>query len=96
MSLTRRNALALGSASFVVTLMPLNAFAAKDETMAVINAFTNGAAVSDGGINLTTPEIAENGNTVINAALSPDNRLIALLKDEGGKAKPIAVFAAAN
>ena len=38
MSLTRRNALALGSASFVVTLMPLNAFAAKDETMAVINA----------------------------------------------------------
>ena len=60
MSLTRRNALALGSASFVVTLMPLNAFAAKDETMAVINAFTNGAAVSDGDINLTTPEIAEN------------------------------------
>jgi tRNA pseudouridine55 synthase len=30
------------------------------------------------------------------AALSPDNRLIALLKNEIGKAKPIAVFAAAN
>jgi tRNA pseudouridine55 synthase len=28
--------------------------------------------------------------------MSPDNHLIALLKDEGGKAKPIAVFAAAN
>jgi tRNA pseudouridine55 synthase len=40
--------------------------------------------------------LSENGNTVINAALSPDNRLIALLKDEGGKAKPVAVFAAAN
>jgi tRNA pseudouridine55 synthase len=40
--------------------------------------------------------ISENGNTVINAAMSPDNHLIALLKDEGGKAKPIAVFAAAN
>jgi tRNA pseudouridine55 synthase len=40
--------------------------------------------------------LSENGNTVINAALSPDNRLIALLKDEGGKAKPLAVFAAAN
>jgi tRNA pseudouridine55 synthase len=40
--------------------------------------------------------LSENGNTVINAAISPDNRLIALLKDEGGKAKPIAVFAAAN
>jgi tRNA pseudouridine55 synthase len=30
------------------------------------------------------------------AALSPDMRLIALLKNEIGKAKPIAVFAAAN
>jgi len=40
--------------------------------------------------------LSENGNTVINAALSPDNRLIALLKDDGDKAKPIAVFAAAN
>lgn len=40
--------------------------------------------------------LSENGNSVINAALSPDNRLIALLKDDGGKAKPIAVFAAAN
>jgi tRNA pseudouridine55 synthase len=30
------------------------------------------------------------------AALSPDNRLIALLQNESGKAKPIAVFAAAN
>jgi tRNA pseudouridine55 synthase len=40
--------------------------------------------------------LSSNGNTVINAALSPDNRLIALLHDEGDKAKPIAVFAAAN
>jgi tRNA pseudouridine55 synthase len=40
--------------------------------------------------------LAENGHTLIAAALSPDNRLIALLKDEGNKAKPIAVFAAAN
>ena len=30
------------------------------------------------------------------AALSPDNQLIALLKNEDDKAKPIAVFAAAN
>jgi tRNA pseudouridine55 synthase len=40
--------------------------------------------------------LSENGNTVIHAAMSHDNRLIALLKDEGGKAKPVAVFAAAN
>ena len=40
--------------------------------------------------------LSANGNTSINAALSADNRLIALLKDEGDTAKPIAVFAAAN
>jgi tRNA pseudouridine55 synthase len=40
--------------------------------------------------------LAENGHTQIAAGMSPDNRLIALLKDEGAKAKPIAVFAAAN
>ena len=37
-----------------------------------------------------------NATDVIFAALSPDDRLIALLKNESGKAKPIAVFAAAN
>jgi tRNA pseudouridine55 synthase len=40
--------------------------------------------------------LSENGRTSITAALSPDNRLIALLHDEGAKAKPIAVFAATN
>ena len=40
--------------------------------------------------------LKESGNTSINAALSPDNRLIALLQDSGAKAKPIAVFAVAN
>jgi tRNA pseudouridine55 synthase len=40
--------------------------------------------------------LGENGHTQIAAGMSPDNRLIALLKDQGAKAKPIAVFAAAN
>jgi len=40
--------------------------------------------------------LTENGHTSIAAALSPDNRLIALLKDDEAKAKPIAVFAATN
>ena len=40
--------------------------------------------------------LASNASDEIFAALSPDNRLIALLKNESGKAKPIAVFAAAN
>jgi tRNA pseudouridine55 synthase len=40
--------------------------------------------------------LSVNATEAIYAALSPDNRLIALLKNESGKAKPIAVFAAAN
>jgi tRNA pseudouridine55 synthase len=40
--------------------------------------------------------LVANQSDLIFAALSPDDRLIALLKNESGKAKPIAVFAAAN
>jgi len=40
--------------------------------------------------------LLRNSTDAIFAALSPDNRLIALLKNESDKAKPIAVFAAAN
>jgi tRNA pseudouridine55 synthase len=40
--------------------------------------------------------LTSNPGEDIFAALSPDNRLIALLKNDIGKAKPIAVFAAAN
>jgi len=40
--------------------------------------------------------LLRNSSDAIFAALSHDNRLIALLKNESDKAKPIAVFAAAN
>ena len=40
--------------------------------------------------------LAPNASGAITAALSPDNRLIALLKNSIDKAKPVAVFAAAN
>ena len=40
--------------------------------------------------------LAANVGDEIFAALSPDNRLIALLKNSVDKAKPVAVFAAAN
>jgi tRNA pseudouridine55 synthase len=40
--------------------------------------------------------LAPNTGEEIFAALSPDNRLIALLKNSIDKAKPVAVFAAAN
>jgi tRNA pseudouridine55 synthase len=40
--------------------------------------------------------VSPNTSDEIVAALSPDNRLIALLKNSSDKAKPVAVFAAAN
>jgi len=62
MRYSRREALALGGAAAVVTALPMPAFA--DLTEDAIAAFTGGAEVGAGGIELTAPEIAENGNTV--------------------------------
>lgn len=77
MELTRRNALALGVSAFAATILPVQAFAATtDEAIA---AFTGGAAVGTGGITLTSPEIAENGNTVPVAVDAPGAVSIVLL-----------------
>jgi len=61
MELTRRGAIALGAGAAAVAALPIRAMASVDETIA---AFTGGAAVGEGDLTLTTPEIAENGNTV--------------------------------
>ncbi|MDF1670802.1 MAG: thiosulfate oxidation carrier protein SoxY [Roseovarius sp.] len=61
MRLTRRHAMAIGASAVVVAGLPIRALAAGDDD---ITAFTGGADVGEGGITLTAPEIAENGNTV--------------------------------
>lgn len=61
MNFSRRETLALGLGAAALAAMPFSAIAAVDDAVA---AFTGGAAVTDGGVELTTPEIAENGNTV--------------------------------
>ena len=62
MKLTRRDAMALlaGSAA-AMGLSGLPAYAALEDDIA---ALTGGAELGEGGITLTAPEIAENGNTV--------------------------------
>ncbi|WP_425053308.1 thiosulfate oxidation carrier protein SoxY [Psychromarinibacter sp. S121] len=62
MSYTRRQTLAIGLGAATAALLPYRAAlaAAEDD----IAAFTGGAEVGTGGITLTAPEIAENGNTV--------------------------------
>ncbi|WP_171232516.1 thiosulfate oxidation carrier protein SoxY [Ruegeria sp. HKCCA4812] len=61
MELSRRETLALGLGAAFLTMMPFRANAAAEDAIA---AFTGGADVADGGVTLTAPEIAENGNTV--------------------------------
>ncbi|MCP3972614.1 MAG: thiosulfate oxidation carrier protein SoxY [Rhodobacteraceae bacterium] len=61
MQLTRRDTLAMGLGATALALLPIRATAATDDLIA---AFTGGAEVGEGGITLTAPEIAENGNTV--------------------------------
>jgi sulfur-oxidizing protein SoxY len=77
MELTRRGMIALGAGAAAIALMPaLPAHAAVDDA---IQAFTGGAAVGEGGITLTTPEIAENGNTVPVSVSAPGAVSIMLL-----------------
>ena len=62
MKLSRRDVLAAGAGGLAVTLAaPLAHASAADDALAK---FTGGAAVGEGGVTLTAPEIAENGNTV--------------------------------
>lgn len=80
MKLTRRDALALGLGVTAASFLPARAFAAADEAIAE---FTGGATPGEGGLTLTAPEIAENGNTVPIAVDAPG-------------AESIAIFAAGN
>ena len=59
MQLTRRQTLLAAASAAFATALPVRSFAA-----ASVEEFTGGAEVGTGGITLTTPEIAENGNTV--------------------------------
>ena len=61
MRLTRREAIVLGIGASAAALLPFTATAAVEDKIA---AFTGGAEIGEGGITLTAPEIAENGNTV--------------------------------
>jgi sulfur-oxidizing protein SoxY len=63
MKLTRREVLALGSGAVVAaSMISMPAFASKTEDK--IKELTGGAEVKEGGLDLSAPEIAENGNTV--------------------------------
>ena len=66
MDLTRREIFAMGAGAAAVVALgaPAPAHAAADATAEAIAEMTGGAEPQEGGIDLTAPEIAENGNTV--------------------------------
>jgi sulfur-oxidizing protein SoxY len=57
----RREFLTIGAGAVAAMALPLSALAAAEDAIA---AFTGGAEVAEGGVELTAPEMAENGNTV--------------------------------
>ena len=61
MNFTRRETLAVSGATLVATLLPLKLMASTPD---LISDITGGVKASSDGIDLTAPEIAENGNTV--------------------------------
>lgn len=75
--LTRRDTLAIGLGATALAALPLTAAASTTEEL--IAAFTGGAAMADGGVTITAPEIAENGNTVPISVSAPGATEILLL-----------------
>ena len=61
MEVTRRDTMAIGGAAVISTLIPSISVASTND---LIMGVTGGAAAAASGIDLTAPEIAENGNTV--------------------------------
>lgn len=88
MELTRRKALALGAGAAAIAVLPMRAYGATEELIA---AFTGGADVGEGGLTLTTPEIAENGNTVPVSVDAPGAAEIMILA-AGNPTPPVATF----
>lgn len=88
MTLTRRDTLALGAGATVAAFLPFQVNAAADEAIA---AFTGGAAITDGGVDLNAPEIAENGNTVP-VQVSAEGATAILLLAAGNPTPGVATF----
>ena len=88
MDFTRRETLALTGAAALTFVLPFRANAAVDD---VIAEFTGGAAVGDAGVELTAPEIAENGNTVPISVSAPGASAIMVLA-AGNPTPGVATF----
>ena len=101
MKLNRRQVLVMGAGATaaVATGLPTISFAADDPTAQdVINKFTGGADMASGRIDLGTPEIAENGNTVpiqvaVESPMTADDHVAEVMIVADGNPRPdVATF----
>ncbi|ABV94539.1 putative sulfur oxidation protein [Dinoroseobacter shibae DFL 12 = DSM 16493] len=76
MEFTRRETMAIGAGAALAAVLPGVVSAA---VKASIDEFTGGAEVGTGGVTLTAPEIAENGNTVPISVSAPGATAILVL-----------------
>lgn len=88
MEFSRRETMALGLGAAAMVVLPFRANAAAEDAIA---AFTGGAAVSDSGVTLTAPEIAENGNTVP-VEVSAEGATAIMLLAAGNPTPGVATF----
>ncbi len=92
MNVTRRQFGQFGAAAAALALAPgLPALAAADPVTDAIMAFTGGETPAEGGIDLTTPEIAENGN-MVPVEVSADGATEILLLAAGNPNPGVATF----
>lgn len=100
MKLTRRSILALTAGAAALPFVPLSgpAFAAAEDVDKKIAEFAGGKEPQTGRITLTTPEIAENGNTVpvsveVESAMAGDDMVKSVLILADGNPLPsVATF----
>tara|TARA_A100000164_G_scaffold275002_1_gene246987 strand:- start:88 stop:522 length:435 start_codon:yes stop_codon:yes gene_type:complete len=86
MKIDRRKVVVMGASLAATSLLPINVLAQSDSQKTaeeIIQEFTGGAEIGSGNLMLTTPEIAENGNTVP-------------ISVEGKKATAIKILALGN
>jgi len=89
MQFNRRKALALGLGGVAFAALPIPATAETVEEL--IAAFAGDATPGTGGITLTAPEIAENGNTVPISVDAPGATSILVLAT-GNPTPPVCTF----
>ncbi|MDR5651083.1 thiosulfate oxidation carrier protein SoxY [Ruixingdingia sedimenti] len=89
MNLSRREALWVGLGGLASAVLATPALSKTVDELTA--AFTGGAAAGTGGITLTTPEIAENGNTVPVSVEAPGAVAIMLLA-AGNPEPAVATF----